>query len=170
MLLVVAHAIEMAEGFDAGGFVDATRAGATAAPDLEEADDARIDERGACFGWCGAIAARGIFAQVVNDGAGGGERLVMVVEAEAGELGDAELFAENARGVVVLEDPVFEARFDAADAFGEGIFRGVEELLRAGKQRFARVQELEFVAEIFGGARAGKFGGLEFAGGEIDEG
>ena len=93
----------------------------------------------------------------------------MIVEAEAGEFGDAELFAKDARGVVVLEDPVFETGFDAADAVGQGILRGVEECLRAGKQRFARAQELEFVAQIVGGARAGEFGGLEFAGGEIDE-
>ena len=52
VLLVVADAIEMAEGFDAGGIV--------------------------------TFAAGGIFAEVVNDGAGGGLRLRVVVEAKAG--------------------------------------------------------------------------------------
>ena len=87
----------------------------------------------------------------------------MVVEAEAGEFGDAELFAENAGGVIVLEDPVFQAGLDAAGAVDERIFRGVEELLRAREKGFARPEELEFVAELFRGARAGEFGGLEFA-------
>ena len=79
--------------------------------------------------WC----AGGVFAEIVDDRAGGGERLVMIVEAEAGEFGDAELFAEDAGGVVVLEDPVVEAGFDAAGAVEQGIFCGVEELLRAGE-------------------------------------
>ena len=46
---------------------------------------------------CAIDAARGVFAEVVDDGAGGGERLVMIVQAEAGEFGDAELFAQGAR-------------------------------------------------------------------------
>src|SRR5438477_11887466 len=94
----------------------------------------------------------------------------MIVEAEAGEFGDAELFAENARGVVVLKDPVVETRFDTATAVEQGIFCGVKESLGAGEQRFAGAKELQLVAEVFGGTRAGKFGGLEFAGGAIDEG
>jgi len=93
----------------------------------------------------------------------------MIVQAVAGEFGDAELFAEDARGVVVLEDPVVETGFDAAGAVEQRIFRGVEELLRAGEQRFARAKELEFVAEVVGSARASEFGGLEFTGGEVDE-
>jgi len=58
---------------------------------------------------------------------------MMVVEAKASQFGDAELLAQDARGVVVLKDPVFEAGFDAANAFGQGVFGGVEELLRAGQ-------------------------------------
>ena len=73
---------------------------------------------------------------------------MVVVEAEAREFGDAELFAEDTRGVVVLEDPVVETRFDAAGAVEEGIFRSVEELLRAGKQRFTGTEQLQLVAEI----------------------
>src|SRR6202035_2302299 len=87
-----------------------------------------------------------------------------------GEFGDAKLFAEDAGSVIVLEDPVVEAGFDAAGAVEEGIFCGVEQLLRAGQQRFAGAEELEFVAKLVRGARAGKFGGLEFAGRKIDEG
>src|SRR4029077_10802611 len=102
--------------------------------------------------------------------AGGGERLVMIVEAEAGEFGDSELFAKDARGVVVLEDPVFKAGFDAADTIWKGVFCGIEERLRSRKQCFARAKELELVAEIVGGAGAGEFGGLKFAGRKIDEG
>ena len=94
----------------------------------------------------------------------------MIVEAEAGEFGDAELFAEDALGVVGMEDPVFDAGFDAACAVEERSFRGFEKLLRAREKRFARTDELQFVAESFLRARAGEFGGLEFAGGEIDEG
>ena len=44
---------------------------------------------------------------------------MMIVKAEAGELGNAELFTENARGVIVLKHPIFEARFDAANAIGQ---------------------------------------------------
>ena len=62
------------------------------------------------------VAAGGIFTEIVDDGAGGGEGLRMIVEAEAGEFGDTELFAEDALGVVGMEDPVFDAGFDAARA------------------------------------------------------
>src|SRR6266404_1332713 len=94
----------------------------------------------------------------------------MRIEAEAGEFGYAELFAEDAVSVIVLKNPIFEARFHAAGAVEQGSFRGFEKLLRAGQQRFARMQELQFVAEIFVGAWAGEFGGLEFARGEINVG
>ncbi len=80
------------------------------------------------------------------------------------------MFAQDALGVVVLEDPIFQARFDAAGAVEQGSFRGLEKLLRAGKQSLARVEKLQLVAKIFVGARPGKFRGLEFAGGKIDVG
>ena len=80
------------------------------------------------------------------------------------------MFAKDALAVVALESPVFEARLDASGAFEKRSFRGFEKLLRAGKQSFAGSEELEFIAKSFVGARARKFGGLEFAGGEIDKG
>ena len=94
----------------------------------------------------------------------------MIVEPEASEFGDAELFAQDAVSVIVLEDPVIETGLDAAGAFEEGSFCGVEELRRAGKKSFAGAKKQEFVAKLFVGARAGEFGGLEFTSGEIDEG
>src|SRR6202171_4122481 len=62
------------------------------------------------------VSARGVFSQIVDDRAGGGDGLAMVIETEAGQLGYAELFAKNAFCVVVLKDPVFETRFDSAIA------------------------------------------------------
>jgi hypothetical protein len=136
VLFVIADAIEMAEGFEAGS----------------------------------VVAAGGIFAEVVYDGACGGEGLRMIVEAEAGEFGDTELFAEDALGVVGVEDPVFDAGFDAAGAVEEGGFCGFEELLRAREKGFAGTDELQFVTERFLRVWAREFSGLEFAGGEIDQG
>jgi hypothetical protein len=81
----------------------------------------------------------------VDDGTGGGQRLMMIVQAEAGKLGDTKLLAQDAGGVVVLKNPIFETRLDAARAFEQGILCGVEELLGARKKSLARVQELEFV-------------------------
>src|SRR5437870_9075727 len=51
-------------------------------------------------GFAGAVAAGGVFAQVMNDGSGSGKGLRMSVEAEAGEFGHPELFAKNAFAVV----------------------------------------------------------------------
>src|ERR1700674_667787 len=104
----------------------------------------------------------------MDDGSGGGDGLRVRVEAEAGQLGYAELFAQDALSVIVLKDPVFQARFNDTRAIEQGCFRGLEKLLRAGEQRFARVQELQLVAKIFVGVRPGEFRGLKFAGGEID--
>jgi len=42
--------------------------------------------------------------------------LRVIVEAEAGKFGYAELFAEDALGVIGMEDPIFDAGFDAAHA------------------------------------------------------
>jgi hypothetical protein len=110
------------------------------------------------------VAACGVFAEIVNNGAGGGEGLRMIVEAEAGEFGYAELFAEYAFGVIGVEDPVFDAGFDAAHAVEEGGFRGFEELLRAGEKSFAGTNELKFVSKGFLRVWTREFGGLEFAG------
>ena len=92
----------------------------------------------------------------------------MIVEAEAGKFGDAELFAEDAFGVIGVEDPVFDAGFYAAGAVEERGFGGFEELLRARKKRFARADELQFIAERLLRSGAGEFGSLEFTGREID--
>ena len=116
------------------------------------------------------IAAGGIFAEVMDYGSGGGEGLRVIVEAEAGEFGDTELFAEDGFGVIGVEDPVFDARLDAAGAVEERGFRGFEKLLRAREESFAGANELQFISEGFLRARAGELRGLEFAGGEIYEG
>src|SRR4029077_8882964 len=114
--------------------------------------------------------ARSVFAKIVNDGARSGDRLRMAVEAESGQLRDAELLAQDALGVIVLEDPVFNARFDAASAVQQRSLRGFEELLRPRKKRFARMKQLQFVAKVFVGTRARKFCCLELAGGKINVG
>src|SRR5260370_26636885 len=85
-------------------------------------------------------AARGIFAEVVNDGAGGCDGLRMAIEAEACEFRDAELLAQQALGVIVLEGPVFQAPFPAAGALEQRSFRGFEQLLRAREKVFARME------------------------------
>src|SRR5258708_22085371 len=110
------------------------------------------------------IASGGIFAEVVHDGAGGGEGLRMIVEAEAGKFGDAELFAQNAFGIIGMEDPIFVAGFDAAHAVDERHFRSFEELLRPREKSFAGADELEFIAQRFfrgggGGVWGPGFGG-----------
>src|SRR5262245_4346143 len=112
----------------------------------------------------GSRSFSGVFAQVVHDGAGRGEGMQVVVEAKDGELGDAELFAQDAVGVIVLEGPVVNAAFDAAGAVEEGIFGSFKELRWAGEKCFARMQELEFVAEGVFGALTGELGRLKFAG------
>src|SRR2546429_5385198 len=70
-------------------------------------------------GFAGAVAAGGVFAQVMNDGSGSGKGLRMSVEAEAGEFGHPELFAKNAFAVVALEGPVFEAGLHSPRGFSE---------------------------------------------------
>lgn len=97
---------------------------------------------------------RRIFPQVVDYSAGSGESVWVAVESEAGKFGDAELFAENAVGVVVLEGPFVNAAFDAAGAVEKRVFGNFKELCGAGEKGFARVEKLEFVAESVFGARA----------------
>lgn len=70
--------------------------------------------RGSVGGFCG------VFAKIVDDGASGGKCVRVIVEAEAGEFGYTELFAEDARGIVVLEGPIFDAAFDASGAIEKG--------------------------------------------------
>src|SRR5229473_8166791 len=102
----------------------------------------------------------------MDDGAGGGESVRMAIEAEAAEFGDAELFFQNALGVVVLKSPVVDAAFDATSSIEQGNFSGFKELRRARKESFAGMEELQFVAKGFFRLRAGKFGALKFTGGE----
>ena len=45
----------------------------------------------------------------MNDGAGSGKRLRMIVEAEPRKFRHAELFAQDALAVVALKGPVFQA-------------------------------------------------------------
>src|SRR6516162_7812157 len=94
----------------------------------------------------------------------------MAVKAEAGELGHGELLAEDAVRVVTLEDPLFQAGFDTASAFEERSFGRFEELLGPWKECFAGMDKLQLVSQIVVCARARKFRGLEFPGGEVDVG
>jgi len=93
----------------------------------------------------------------------------MIVEAEAGEFGYAELFraecARRNRDGRPNRRPRVSTPLHAVD---ERRFRGFEELLRPGEKSFAGADELEFIAQRFFRGRAGEFGGLEFAGREID--
>src|SRR5579859_887420 len=91
---------------------------------------------------CRFCASRGVFAQVVDDRARCGQRLRMAVQSEAGHLGNAELFAQDALGVVVMKNPVFKPRFYPAVAVEHRGLRGFEKLLWSGKQRFSWPQEL----------------------------
>jgi len=72
-----------------------------------------------------------VVAQIVNDRSGGGESVGVIVEPEPGQLSNAELFAQDARGVVVLKGPVFDAAFDASRTVKKRSFRRFEKLLRA---------------------------------------
>src|SRR5260370_35510908 len=99
----------MAQGFEAGGAV------AVGAATGSLAQASRF------------AAARGIFAEVVNDGAGGCDGLRMAIETEACEFPDFELLAQQALGVVVLGSPVFAPRFESAGAFGQRSVGGSEQ-------------------------------------------
>src|SRR5438093_11017704 len=116
-----------------------------------------------------AIPARGVFAEIVNDSPGGSHRLRVIVEAKACEFGNAKLFAQYALRVVPLKNPVFQARFHAADAFEKRSLRCLEKLLWPRKQCLPGTQQLQFVAKVVVCARAGEFRGLKFAGGQINE-
>ena len=78
-----------------------------------------------------------VFSQVMNDGAGRGESVEVAIEAEAGEFGHAELLAEDAVRVIVLEGPVVDAAFYSAGAIEKGVLRGFEKLCEAREKRFA---------------------------------
>src|SRR5260370_34758001 len=145
LLLVVADVVEMPQGFDAGGV--------------------HVFLRGRR-----AVAARGVFAEIVNDGAGRGHRLQMIVEAEAREFDDAKLFAQDALGIVALKDPSLDAGFHATQAFQKRSLGGFEKLLRPGKQSFPRAKQLQLVAKSVLSVGPGKLGGLKFTGGKIDKG
>ncbi len=129
VLLVVAHAVEMPQGFGAGGI-------------------------NVFIGGGRAVTASGVFAEIVYDGAGRSERLRVIVKAESREFGDAKLFAQDARGIVALKDPIFEAGFHAANTFQERWYCRFEKLLRPGKQSLPRAEQLEFVAKSILGACA----------------
>src|SRR5690242_20576698 len=103
----------------------------------------------------------------MDDGAGGGKSLRMIVQAKTGEFSNTELLAKNALAIVALESPIFEAGLDATGTFEQGSLCGFKKLLWAGEQSFARTEELEFVTESFVGARTRKFGGLKFACGQV---
>jgi len=78
---------------------------------LVVADAIEVSEcglRGGVGGLCG------VFADVVDDRACGRKSVSVIVEAKAGEFGNAELLAEDARGVIVLKRPIFNAAFDTA--------------------------------------------------------
>src|SRR5205814_4517722 len=144
VLLVIADAVKMLQCFNAGG--------------------GRVFIRGAR-----AVPARGVFAEIVNDGPGSSHRLRVLVQAKACEFRNAKLFAQDALRVAPLKNPVFQARFHAANAFKERSLRRLEKLLWPGKQRLPGTQQLQFVAKVVVGARAGKFRGLEFTSGKIDK-
>src|ERR1700687_2851411 len=116
-----------------------------------------------------AVATRGVFSEIVNDGGGAIQRLRVIVEAETREFGNAKLLAKNALGVVALKDPIFEAGFHATNAFQERCLCRFEKLLRPRKQSFPRAEQLKFVAKSVIGAGAGGFGSLKFTGGKINE-
>src|SRR5579864_7268700 len=105
----------------------------------------------------------------MDDGAGGGKSLRMIVQAKTCEFSNTELLAKNALTVVALESPILEEGLDATGAFEERGFCGFEELLRAGKQGFARAEKLKLIADSFLGAWAGELCGLEFPRGKIDK-
>src|SRR5215467_12605143 len=105
-MLVVADTIKMPQGFNTGSIRFFT-------------------------GFAGAVAARCVFAQVMDDGARSRERLQMIVKAKACEFRHAELFAKDALAVVALEGPLFKAGLDAAGSFKQRSLCGFKELLRA---------------------------------------
>src|SRR5437879_9408082 len=93
----------------------------------------------------------------------------MIVEAETCEFSDAKLFAQDAFRIVPLKNPVFQARFHAADTFEERRLRRFEKLLWPWKQSFPGTQQLQFVAKILIGARARELRGLKLTRGKINK-
>src|SRR5215467_3906624 len=145
VLLVVAHAVKMAEGFPGRSAVAVCR-----------------------LVWFALLG--GVFAQVVDDGARSGQRMAVAVKAEAGEFDYAKLLAQDAIGVVALKGPFVNTAFHAARAIEQRVFRGFKELRGPGEKSFARAQQLEFVAQGLFGARARELGALKFAGGKVHKG
>src|ERR1700730_19161845 len=143
VLLVVTDPVKMPQCFDAGGI--------------------RV-----FIGGRSALSARGIFSEIVNDGSGRSQCLRMIVKAETREFSHAKLFAQDALGIVALKDPIFEAGFHATNTFKKRCLCRFEKLLRPREQRFARAEQVEFVAKRVIGADAAEFGGLKCAGGKID--
>ena len=124
-------------------------------------------DRGGIFGLAGTD--RGGFAEVVDDGSGGGDGLRVAAEAETFERDNAELLFEQAAGVVGLKNPFFEAGFDGSEAVEFGRDGGREERDWAGEEDFARAKDAKLVAEAGFGIVAGEFGGAEFASGKVNE-
>jgi hypothetical protein len=92
VLFVVSDAVEMAKRFDAYG----------------------VSARG---GARGVSASRSVFAEVVHNRASSGKCLGMILDAEAGQFSDAELFAKDSARIAALENPVLKVSLDAAGAF-----------------------------------------------------
>ncbi len=133
-------------------------------------------------------------AEVVDDGSGGGGGGVVAGETEAVEGVEAELLAEQGKGVVFGEGPVFDlgaggSEVEGGGVFGVGVWVGfrwggfaenaLAEVLGcraevgsavAGVDEFGGAHACELVEGEGPGGWAGELGGAEVAGGEIDGG
>ena len=109
------------------------------------------------------------FAQVVDEGPGGAGGKLLAPQPEAVERHDTELFAQQPLGLVGREQPVFERRLDERSRQGVPRLRPAQlDLLRP--QQLPRSQVVQLFAYAVEPLRAGKFGGAEFAGGEVGVG
>ncbi len=93
----------------------------------------------------------------------------MIIEAEAVERGDAELFFEEATREVGMENPIIEMGSGSFVFAGERL-RFIEEIGGAGDEKFFGAKDVECVRQTSVGCIADEFGGAKFAGGKVDVG
>ena len=102
-------------------------------------------------------------ADVVEDGAGGDGGCIVADKAEAFEGFDVELAFDERDGEVVREDPVFDA-----GAGGDSL-QFCRNFCAMRKKDFVRPGHQDCVYRLCLGIRAGKLGGAELAGGDVEQ-
>ena len=116
----------------------------------------------------GSIASRSVLAEIVDDRAGGSQRLRVIVESEACQLRNAELFAQECARHSLAEKPNLRAEIPRHQRLREATSLRFQKAVAGGEAVFLVGEELQFVAEVFIRTGTSKFRGLKFPGRKID--